>query len=205
MTIKKGLFFAFATIIVLIPVYVAWNSQYVLNNGKLYKFKPLAYDPFDPFRGKFLRVNYNTDDIPTKHDFEEGETAYVSIGVNEEGFAFFEEAFKRPPTDMDYLKTKIRWSGLESRMKQELRDAMEDEAFDIGDMDIRNTVRIEIPDNMNKYFINEDDALRAERVFQEERDNIYIGIRILDGEVRLDNIFVYNQPIIEYLDKISKK
>ena len=199
MTIKKGLFFAFAVIIILVPVYVAVSSQNVLNNGKLYKFKPMAYDPFDPLRGKFLRVEYQTNNILTKFDFEDDETAFVSIGVDKEGFAFFEEAFKKAPKNVDYLETTIRSTGINRRLRQEVEAAFNDEDFDINKMDTRSSVRIRIPDNMNKYFINEDDALRAEKVMFKERANIYIGVRILDGEARLDNIFVYNQGILEYL------
>ena len=203
MTIKKGLFIAFAAIILLVPVYVAVSSQNVLNNGEFYKFKPMAYDPFDPFRGKFLRVNYETNGIPTEFDFEEGETAYVSIGVDREGFAFFEEAFKSPPKDKDYLKTTIQWSGMDASVIREIEMGTELEDFNLESVDTRSSVNIKIPDNMNKYFINEDDALRAEETFFEERENIYIGVRILDGEVRLENIYVYDQPILDYLD--SKK
>lgn len=200
MTIKKGLFFAFAAIILLVPVYVAVSSQNVLNNGKFYKFKPMAYDPFDPFRGKFLRVNYETNNIPTKFDFEEDETAYVSIGVDEEGYAFFEEVFKSPPKKKDYLKTTVEWSGLNAQIRREIEMAIDSDEFNLESVDTRSSVNIEIPDNMNKYFINEDDALRAEKVFREEQENIYIGVRILDGEVRLENIYVHGQPILEYLD-----
>lgn len=205
MTIKKGLFFAFAALIVLVPVYVAFSSQNVLNNGKLYKFKPMAYDPFDPFRGKFLRVNYETDNIPTRFDFKDKETVYVSIGVDKEGFAFFEEAFKNPPKKKDYLETTIRNTGMDEAFMREFRKQMESTDFDIGEMDSRSTVSIEIPDNMNKYFINEDDALRAERVLQRERKDIYIGVRVLDGEVRLDNIFVHDLPILDYLQEKAKR
>lgn len=202
MTIKKGLFIAFAAIILLVPIYVAVSSQNVLNNGTFYKFKPMAYDPFDPFRGKFLRVNYETNDIPTKFQFEEDETAYVSIAVDEEGYAFFQEAFKSPPKRGDYLKTTIAWAGVNAKLMREMERAAEEDDR-LSYIDAPSAVRIEIPDNMNKYFINEDDALRAERVFRKEQENIYIGVRILDGEVRLDNIFVYDQPILDYID--SKK
>jgi hypothetical protein len=82
---------------------------------------------------------------------------------------------------------------------------MENDDFDISSIDTRSTVGIEIPDNMNKYFINEDDALRAEKVMAKERANIYIGVRILDGQVRLDNIFVYDQPILDYIESKRKK
>lgn len=203
MTIKKGLFFAFAAIILLIPLYVAISSQNVLNNGNFYKFRPMAYDPFDPFRGKFLRVNYETGGIPTNFDFEEGETVYVSIGVDDEGFAFFEEAFKKAPKNQDYLKSVVTWSGVDALLQREIEMAIESDNFDLEALDTRGSVSIKIPDNMNKYFINEDNALPAEKVFRKERENIHIGVRILDGEVRLEDIYVYDKPILEYLD--SKK
>ncbi len=205
MTIKKGLFFAFAAIIILVPVYVAVSSQNVLSNGKLYKFKPMAYDPFDPFRGKFLRVNYETDNVRTKFDFKEGERAYVSIGVDKEGFAFFEEAYKSPPKKEDYLQTTIKWSGAVEQVLDQIEAAAEQDGFDISSIDSRGSVGIKIPDNMNKYFINEDDALRAEKIMLKERENIYIGVRILEGEVRLDNIFVHDQPILEYIESKRRK
>lgn len=199
MTIKKGLFFAFAAIIILVPVYVAVSSQNVLNNGKLYKFKPMAYDPFDPFRGKFLRVNYETNNIRTKFDFEEGETAFVSIGVDEEGYAFFEEAFKTAPEKGDYLKTTIVWSGIDARLQREIEMAIEEDDFSLGSLDTRSSVSIKIPDNMNKFFINEDDALKAEKVFARQREDIYIGVRILDGKAGIEDIYVFDQGILDYI------
>jgi len=199
MTIRKGLFIAFAAIIVLVPVYVAVSSQNVLNNGKLYKFKPMAYDPFDPFRGKYLRVNYETDDIPTEFDFKGGETVYVSIGVDEEGFAFFEEAFKSPPKNKDYMTSKVENAGFNAELERQLEMAFEENGGDMESVDTRNYVDIDIPDNLNKFFINEDDAKRAEDVLSEERENIYIGVRVLDGEARLEDIYVFDQPILKYL------
>ena len=204
MRIKKGLFFAFAAIIVLIPVYVAISSQNVLNNGKLYKFKPLAYDPFDPFRGKFLRVNYDTNGIPTDFDFQEGETVYVSVAKDKQGFAYFEEAFKEPPKGKDYIESKITSSGFGSDRRLEMIERMDDPDFEISEEDVRQRVSIDIPDNLGKYFINEDDALNAEKVLAKHGENAYIAVRILDGQARLENIYVFNQPMLDYLAKKSK-
>ncbi|NVK63805.1 MAG: GDYXXLXY domain-containing protein [Flavobacteriales bacterium] len=202
MTIKKGFFIAFAAIIVLIPVYVALSSQNVLSNGKQYKFKPMAYDPFDPFRGKYLRINYETNFIPTKFGFDERETIYVSIAEDEEGFAYFEEGFKSPPKDKDYLETTVSFSSGADELTRDLERMMDgDEDIDFEDMDTRQRVNIKIPNNMNKYFINEDDALKAERVLEKEREHIYIAVRILDGEARLEDIYVHDQPIKKYLHK----
>lgn len=199
MNIKKGLFFAFATVIVLIPVYIAISSENVLNKGILYKFKPLAHDPFDPFRGQYLRINYDTSGIPTNFDFNVGETVYVSVAKDKQGFAFFDEAFKRPPKGKDYIETRISWSGIGTERRLEMIERMDDPNFVIGDEDVRQTVNIEIPDNLGKYFINENDALKAERVLIRERENAYIAVKILKGEARIENIFVFKQPLLEFL------
>ncbi len=202
MTIKKGLFIAFAALIVLIPVYVAISSHNVLSNGKLYKFKPMAYDPFDPFRGKYLRINYETNGIPTEFDFDDRDDVYVSIGVDKEGFAFFEEGFKSPPKGKSYLHTTVVGSNFADGISDELQEFLEEEEFgslDLENTDTRQRINVKIPNNMNKYFINENDALKAERVFAREQENIYIGVRILDGEARLEDIYVHDQPILEYL------
>lgn len=203
MSLKKVLFIAFAAIILLIPIYVAVSSQNVLDNGKLYKFKPMAFDPFDPFRGKYLRVNYQTNDIPTEFNFEDGETVYVSIGQDQDGFAFFEEAFKSPPKNVDYLKSTVESSFVNEFLQREIEMALERGDNDMETIDTRNKVTIKIPDNMNKYFINENAALRAEKVFRRKRDNCYIGVRIMDGTAILEDIYVFDQPILEYLN--SKK
>ncbi len=203
MRIKKGLFFAFAAIIVLIPIYVAISSENVLNNGKLYKFKPVARDPFDPFRGKFLRINYDTNGIPTDFDFKEGERVYVSVAKDKQGFAYFDEAFKKPPKGKDYIESKISWSGMGSERRLELIERMDDPDFVISDVDVRQTVSIEIPDNLGKFFINEDDAYLAEQVMRAERDKSYIAVKILNGEARLEDIIVKGQPLLDYISKKS--
>ena len=204
MRIKKGLFFAFAAIVILIPAYLAISSQNVLNNGKLYKFKPMAYDPFDPFRGHYLRVNYDTSGIPTDFDFEEGEVVYVSVAKDKQGFAYFDEAFKEPPKGKDYIESKITSSGFGSERRLEMIELMDDPNFEISEHDVRQTVSIEIPDNLYKYYINEDDALTAENVLVKQVENAYIAVRILDGRAQLENIYVFNQPLLDYIAKESK-
>ncbi|MFK7786044.1 MAG: hypothetical protein AB8B56_13050 [Crocinitomicaceae bacterium] len=200
MTIKKGLFFAYTAIILLVSVYVAMSSKDVLSSGNFYKFKSTSCLPFDASQGNFLRVVYEKINIPTKFDFEEGESVCVSIGVDDDGFAFFEEAFKTAPKGQDYIMSTVEWSGVDELLQQEIERAMESDNFNLELLDTRGFVNIKIPDYMNKFFINEDAALRAEKVFRKEQENIHIGVRILDGEVRLEDIYVFEKPILEYLD-----
>ena len=70
------------------------SSENILTNGTYYKFKPKAYDPTDTFRGKYLRVNYETRNIPTLDIFEAGDVAYVSIGFDPEGLLTLKRLLK---------------------------------------------------------------------------------------------------------------
>jgi len=198
---KKLAFLGFAIVILLVPLYVIISSQDILSNGTYYKFKPEMYDPVDIFRGNYLRINYDVRSIPTEDEFEEKDVVYVSIGVDEEGFAFFEEAFKEEPKKGDYLISKVRYV---SGMEEIRRGVFGRRSNAIAPNDRGNykmTVSIDIPDNMCKYFINEDYALSGEKAFRKERENAYIGVRIKDGECRIDDIFIKDTPIMEYLKK----
>ncbi|MFT5778678.1 MAG: putative membrane-anchored protein [Crocinitomicaceae bacterium] len=206
---KKILFFAFAAIVLLIPIYIAANSQYILSSGTLYKFRPAVYDPFDPFRGKYLQINYDTRNIPTNEEFKKNDDVYVSIGVDEDGYAYFKEAFKTAPTTSDYLVSTVSsidgFFNLVSIDMEELDFDMDDlEDLDPDDSNepgpsFKGSINIKVPDNMCKYFINEDDALRAEIVFDDQRDSSYVGVRILNGSSRLEDIYIKNKPILDYL------
>lgn len=198
---KKRIFLIYAIAILFVPLYVIVNSQNILSNGTFYKFRPQAYDPVDPLRGNYLRINYNVGSVPTNDDFEERDEVYVSIGVDKEGFAFFEEAFKNPPKKGDYLISKVRYvSGLE-----EVRTGIfgrRSNAISPNDRgNYKTTVSIDIPDNLTKYFINEDYGLAGEKAFRKERESAYIGVRVKSGQCRIQDIYIKDMPIMEYLKK----
>ncbi|MFT6245839.1 MAG: putative membrane-anchored protein [Salibacteraceae bacterium] len=196
---KKIFFFVFALAIIMVPIYVIVSSEDILTNGAYYKFKPQAYDPMDPFRGKYLRVNYETRNIPTLDKFEAGDDAYVLIGLDPEGYAYFKEAFKYPPKKGDYLNSKIDY--VEGR--EEFREGFASRNSNtIGSDDkgsYKSIVSIKPPANMCKYFINEDYAMPAERAFQKQREYVHIGVRIMDGEARIVDIYIKGKPILDYL------
>lgn len=179
---KKIVFLVFALVIVLVPVYVIMNSQDILENGTYYKFRPQAYDPIDPVRGHYLRINYDIGNIPTEDNVKRGDDVFVSIGVDEKGFAFFKEVFKNKPKKGDYLAAKVSYIQEDRRNYQK-------------------TVSIEAPDHMCKYYINEDYGLAGEIAFRNERENAYIGVRIQDGIARIQDIYLRGKPIMEYLKK----
>jgi len=174
---KKLAFGLFALIILIIPLYLILNSEDVLENGHRHKIRLQGYDPFDPFRGKFLRLRYD-DLIPCNESLKAGDESYVLLEKDSLGYSYFATAETVKPDHDDYILAEM---------------------LDVGG----GYGRIKI-DNLTKYFINEDKAYEAERLvldFTRERpDDIYVAIRVLDGEARLEDIFVEETPLLEYLE-----
>ncbi len=174
---KKIGFLAFALVILAIPVYLMMSSEAILEDGHRHKIRLEGRDPFDPFRGKFLRLNFN-DEIACI-DCSEGEEVYVLLEKGEDGYSFFSEGVKEKPTHSDYFKATVERVYLD-----------------------RARVKI---DTLTKYFINEDKAKKAEDILQsytrQKPDEVYLAIRVLDGEARLEDIFIEETPFLEFLDE----
>jgi hypothetical protein len=93
-----------------LPVKMIWDREDILSQGKEFKFETEPIDPNDPFRGKYIVLNYLADWVPVedKSDWEYGETVYALIGEDERGYAHFISASKnRPNPGTAYLKTTV--------------------------------------------------------------------------------------------------
>lgn len=175
---KKIIFIVFALIILCIPAYLIFSSEDVLANGHQHKLRLQGYDPFDPFRGKYLRLNYE-DRMPCDSALNEGDLAYIIFEQDSLGFSYFSKALVNKPEHDNYMTAPV--------------------------MSIYEGKAQIMLDNITKYFINESKATQAETILQDftraRPNDIYAAIRVLDGEVRLEDIFVEDIPLLEYLDK----
>ncbi len=174
---KKVIFIIFALLLLAIPLFLMLNSERVLEDGYRHKIKLQAYDPFDPFRGKYLRINY--DNSITGEFMESGETVYVTLAKDSAGFSYFDKGLANKPETDDYFKSTVLYSYSDQ-------------------INFRT-------DNISKYFINEDKAKPAENVMFEYQRNhpndIYVAIRVLDGEIRLEDIYVEEVALLDFLDQ----
>lgn len=174
---KKIFFLIFAVVILLVPLYVIFQSEKILKEGHLHKLRLDGYDPFDPFRGKYIRLNYDTF-VSCDETLERGDNGYVLLEKDSLGFSFFKSMEDEKPDHSDYIQTTVLYAD--------------------GGMASFET------DNMSKYFINENKASKAETIVmdftQNNPDKIYVAIRVLDGDVRLEDIYVEETPLLEYLE-----
>lgn len=174
---KKILFVAFALLVLSIPIYLMLTSENVLENGYRHKIKLQAYDPFDPFRGKYLRLNYNNE--VQASNLKKGDPIYITLKKDALGYSEFHKGFNTPPSTADYFKAEVLYY-----------------------YDNYATFRT---DNISKYFINEDKVKAAEGVVidyqRNHPDSIYVAIRVLNGEIRLEDIYVEETPLLEFITK----
>lgn len=190
-TKKKWIFVAYAALVLMIPAYIIGSSEAILGSGKLYKFRMDGYDPFDFFRGNYLRLSINTEDIPTeKTDWEAGDKVYLKIEVDDEGYAFFSEALDEAPSSGDYMVSKVPnyYMGAEELYER------------FGERGGRKTISVEMPDHLGKYFINEDYADEGEELIGRSRRSTTMYVRVLSGGARLEDVYIGEDPIMKILE-----
>ena len=61
--ILLGVFVLVALMQLFVPANMIWSREKVLNEGKIYKFKTAPIDPNDPFRGKYISLNFEQNAI----------------------------------------------------------------------------------------------------------------------------------------------
>jgi len=115
MNSKKIIILAFilvALVQIYVPAKVILDRAIVLSSGKEFKFKTAPIDPSDPFRGKYITLNFNENTIETqkKEGWVNGETINVLLETDDKGFAKIKSVSKsKPVSNQDFLKAKVRF------------------------------------------------------------------------------------------------
>ena len=113
MNSKKIILIAFilvALVQIYVPAKIILDRAIVLSSGKEFKFKTAPIDPSDPFRGKYINLNFNenTVEIQNKENWARGETVFVLLTTDNNGFAKIKSVSKVKPLDnQDFLKAKV--------------------------------------------------------------------------------------------------
>jgi len=104
------LFVLVALVQLYVPAKMIWDKEEVLSTGKEYKFKTRPVDPTDPFRGKYITLDYEENQMPVSNvvDWKIEETIYVHLTNDKAGYAKVHAISKEKPTGtVDFVKAKI--------------------------------------------------------------------------------------------------
>ncbi len=175
--------FIFVAILQLsVPLSMIWQNEDVLLSGKEFKFKTAPIDPNDPFRGKYIILDYDNNiiKIPKEHDWKRGEAIYVSLIENKDGFVAAKTISReKPSTDTDFVKAKV---GFINYTKSELS--------------------IDYP--FDRFYMEESKAQDAEITYWEaQRDTTktaYALVNIKNGDAVLKDVLIDGVPIRELVE-----
>ncbi len=187
---KKKYFLITAFIIlalaqIFIPANMIFGQEDIINTGKEFHFRTQPIDPNDPFRGKFIYLNYKNDffyNTDTNIKWNSYETAYVILKSNADGFAQIISAQKeKPDNNVDFLKVKLQYI---SNYKWQTKDK-------------DNKININYP--FNRFYMEETKSKDAENYYRESSidTNIicYSIVKIKNGKAVLTDVIINDKSI----------
>lgn len=166
-----------------VPAFMVYRYESTLTSGTEYRFEVRPYDPYDPFRGRYVDLVFAERTVLYKGDEEisHGDFAYATLKVGADGHAKLVELFTQEPTTGDYLKVRYRsWSH---------NDSSERSVSFIFD----------------RYYANEKKAPNIELEVQqrsreiEESEKVTALVKIKDGLGVIEELYVGDLTIHDYL------
>lgn len=167
-----------------VPAKMILGRENVLKEGKEFLFKTAPIDPNDPFRGKYVVLNYTNNEFPVKdttQTWHYGEKVFVALEKNEEGFAVINNVTKElPEEETDYVQATIGYVNNQEK-----------------------NLFIDFP--FNRFYMEEYKAPEAERVYREVAADsarvAYAVVKIKDGEAVIADVMIDGKS----LKDITKK
>lgn len=106
-------FIAMVLVQLYVPARMILDREKVMDEGKIYRFKAAPIDPSDPFRGKYITLNFEENSFETTNEttWESGETVYLTLRESETGFAKIASVSKEAPSgDPYFLKAEVNFA-----------------------------------------------------------------------------------------------
>lgn len=178
---------AFAVTIIaqaFIPLKMIFDSEITGKYGTVYKFKTSPVDPNDPFRGKYIVLDFEADKITdTLNTWHSGEQIYVTLARDADGFAWVKGVHREIPETETYIATYVDY-------------------FDGTDL------IIDLP--FNRFYMEESKAYEAETGYRKYSDQkkakpAYALVAIKNGNAVLKDVIIDDIPIKDYVIRERKK
>lgn len=167
-----------------VPVQMILNQESILKKGTAYKFKTQPVDPSDPFRGKYITLNYEINSFKTTDSlWQRNEPIYVYLINDSLGFAKIDKVSRSVLTENKHHYVKVKAGYYDNYSKK---------------------INIQFP--FNKYYMEETKAYDAEvAVRNRQRDslpnNTYALVYVKEGEAVLDDVVIDETSIKDYVEK----
>lgn len=170
--IMIGSFVVLAFIQLAAPLSRIIEQEEIVEEGTLYKFETRPIDPYDPFRGKYIRLSFENTKLNVKHPelWENEKEGYFPVLINEKGFAYVNEPLLVPPEEGDYLIMKVN-------------------NYYYSD----SSIYYNYP--FDRFYMNENEALNAEQAYRiangdRTKSNAFALVKIKEGKAVLEDVII---------------
>jgi uncharacterized membrane-anchored protein len=158
------------------------KRELALRYGEVYRFRTAPVDPLDAFRGRYVLLAFEERTavltLSEGEMVERNQLLWVTIAVETDGFARLTSASLVRPDDTPVLRC---------RAANTMRSSGE--------------VRLRLP--FSRYYMEESKAAAAEdayrRQVRQEESNAYVAVRVRDGFAVIEELYLDDLPIGEYL------
>ena len=156
-----------------VPASLIWKREQTLGRGSVWKFRTAPVDPVDAFRGRYVALQFDaeTQEITPPPNLSSGETVFVTLRQNADGFAEIDQVSTTKPLTDDFLEAQL--SGK----------------------------TISLP--FDKYWVTERDAPAAEAAYRNlsrrDKQNAFVTVRVFRGDAAIEQLYLDNLPLGEYL------
>ena len=102
----KRLALALVALFIILGGFLTYNAWPLLT-GTTIILSTTPVDPFDPFRGQYMRINYEISNVPTVPEVEQGDTVYVLLAPDENNTWQYQSASLTKPKGV-FIEGKVQ-------------------------------------------------------------------------------------------------
>ena len=181
--------------------FLVWRYERIVQKGTEVRIKCQAYDPYDPLRGRYLRVTVSETctnilfevDADNYWKVPEGDIYAKLAKAPGEGGLYRVEAVARKPTDAGlWMNAK----SLRLTHALEYGDKKAGESYDEFYARQRKSGTNAVVSFPDQLFVNEKVAPEAEELLRKAIASAVAVFRVLDGEIVLTDIEIGGKPIL---------
>lgn len=175
-TLRIALFILLALAQLAVPASMIWKRQHTLREGRLWKFRTAPVDPVDAVRGRYLALRFEAEDFSYDGALPFGETAYVTLKEDADGFAAVDR-ISREPTKADNVVQVDRFGFYDKK------------------------AHVSFP--FDTFWVSEANAHAAENAFAAHSHRgtggAYATVRIRQSDAAIEDLYVAGKPLRDYL------
>lgn len=165
-----------ALVQLLVPAWMIYQKELVIQKGDTYLFPIAPVDPHDPFSGKYIYLNFLKtsfiSDRPMNLNY--GESVYAIIEKDFEEKAIVRSLRTDPPQNEEaYIKVSVNYSD-------------------------SNRIQIEYP--FNVFYMEEFKAPRAEDIYRKnvtKKGNAFAVVKVYQGQYTITDVIINGKSIGE--------